>query len=144
MIGDPVALTVRRNIERPSKTIMKAFAGMPTGFVTDAYNGKGCLDYAIKPLLPNMNFSGSAITAYCGPMDNLAAMAILDFAKKGDVIVISDSCAYSNHCLSRGSCASDERSAASRASCRLRTFASRDAISSYACLNFPRASGITF
>ena len=89
MIGDPVALTVRRNIERPSKAIMKAFAGMPTGFVTDAYNGKGCLDYAIKPLLPTMNFSGTAITAFCGPMDNLAAMAILDFAKKGDVIVIA-------------------------------------------------------
>ena len=89
MIGDPVALTVRRNIERPSKTIMNAFAGMPTGFVTDAYNGKGCLDYVIKPLLPTMNFSGSAITALCGPMDNLAAMAILDFARKGDVIVIA-------------------------------------------------------
>ena len=89
MIGDPVALTIRRNIERPSKAIMKAFAGMPTGFVTDAHNGKGCLDYTIKPLLPTMSFSGSAITAYCGPMDNLAAMAILDFAKKGDVIVIA-------------------------------------------------------
>jgi 4-hydroxy-4-methyl-2-oxoglutarate aldolase len=89
MIGDPVALTIRRNIERPSKAIMKAFAGMPTGFVTDAHNGKVCLDYTIKPLLPTMNFSGSAITAYCGPMDNLAAMAILDFAKKGDVIIIA-------------------------------------------------------
>ena len=89
MIGDPIALTIRRKIERPSKSLMKAFAGMPTGFVTDAYNGKGCLDYAIKPLLPTMSFSGSAITAFCGPMDNLAAMAILDFAQKGDVIVIA-------------------------------------------------------
>jgi 4-hydroxy-4-methyl-2-oxoglutarate aldolase len=89
MIGDPVALTIRRKIERPAKSIMKAFAGMPTGFVTDAYNGKGCLDYAIKPLFPTMSFSGSAITAFCGPMDNLAAMAILDFAQKGDVIVIA-------------------------------------------------------
>ena len=26
MIGDPVSLTIRRNIERPSKAIMKAFA----------------------------------------------------------------------------------------------------------------------
>lgn len=89
MIGDPVALTIRRNIERPSKALMKAFAGVPTGFVTDAWNGKGCLDHEIKPLLPTMKFHGSAITAYCGPMDNLAAMAILDFAKKGDVIVIA-------------------------------------------------------
>jgi 4-hydroxy-4-methyl-2-oxoglutarate aldolase len=89
MIGDPVALTVRRSIERAPRAVMKAFAGMPTGFVTDAYNGKGCLDYAIKPLLPTMRFSGSAVTAFCGPMDNLAAMAMLDFAKKGDVLVIA-------------------------------------------------------
>lgn len=89
MIGDPVALTVRRSIERAPRAVMKAFSGMPTGFVTDAYNGKGCLDYAIKPLLPTMRFSGSAVTAFCGPMDNLAAMAMLDFAKKGDVLVIA-------------------------------------------------------
>jgi 4-hydroxy-4-methyl-2-oxoglutarate aldolase len=36
-----------------------------------------------------MTFCGSAITAFCGPMDNLAAMAILDFAQPGDVIVIA-------------------------------------------------------
>jgi len=89
MIGDPVSLTIRRNIERPSKALMKAFAGQPTGFVTDAYNGKGCLDREIKPLTPDMRFSGPAVTAYCGPMDNLAAMAVLDFVKKGDVIVIA-------------------------------------------------------
>jgi 4-hydroxy-4-methyl-2-oxoglutarate aldolase len=89
MIGDPVALTIRRKFERPSKSVMKAFDGAPTGFVTDAYNGKGCLDHTIKPLLTTMRFSGSAVTAYCGPMDNLAAMAVLDFARKGDVIVIA-------------------------------------------------------
>ena len=91
MIGDPVMLTIRRNIQRPSKALLKSFDGMPTGFVTDAYNGKGCLDFEIKPLMPAMAFHGTAITAFCGPMDNLAAMAILDFAKKGDVIVIATS-----------------------------------------------------
>ena len=91
MIGDPVMLTIRRNIERPSKALLKSFDGMPTGFVTDAYNGKGCLDFEIKPLMPAMTFHGPAITAFCGPMDNLAAMAILDFAKQGDVIVIATS-----------------------------------------------------
>jgi 4-hydroxy-4-methyl-2-oxoglutarate aldolase len=91
MIGDPVMLTIRRNIERPSKALLKSFDGMPTGFVTDAFNGKGCLDFEIKPLMPAMAFHGTAITAFCGPMDNLAAMAILDFAKKGDVIVIATS-----------------------------------------------------
>jgi 4-hydroxy-4-methyl-2-oxoglutarate aldolase len=89
MIGDPVALTIRSRIERPSAALMKAFAGQPTGFVTDAYNGRGCLDHEVKPLVADMKFSGSAVTAYCGPMDNLAAMAVLDFVKKGDVIVIA-------------------------------------------------------
>ena len=89
MIGDPVALTIRRNILRASNDLLAAFQNQPTGFVTDAYNGKGCLDYRIKPLDPSFSFCGSAITAYCGPMDNLAAMAALDVAKPGDVIVIA-------------------------------------------------------
>ena len=89
MIGDPVALTIRRNIPRASAEVIAQFRTQPTGFITDAYNGKGCLDYRIKPLDPSFNFCGSAITAYCGPMDNLAAMAALDVAKPGDVIVIA-------------------------------------------------------
>ena len=89
MIGDPVALTIRRKIERPPARTLRAYTGLPTGFVTDAYNGRGCLDYRIKPLTPDMKLCGPAITAFCSPGDILAAMAILDFAKKGDVIVIA-------------------------------------------------------
>lgn len=89
MIGEPVALTIRRNVERPSAALLRAFKGRPSGFITDAYNGRGCLDFSIKPLEPRMGFCGPAVTAYCGPMDNLAAMAVLDYAKKGDVIVIA-------------------------------------------------------
>ena len=37
------------------------------------------------PIDPRMHFLGSAVTALCPPMDNLAAMAILDYVKKGDV-----------------------------------------------------------
>jgi 4-hydroxy-4-methyl-2-oxoglutarate aldolase len=89
MIGDPVALTVRRRVERPAPAVLRAFKGAPTGFVTDAYNGKGCMDYAIKPLTPDMYVCGPAITALCPPGDLLAVMAALDYAKKGDVIVIA-------------------------------------------------------
>lgn len=88
MIGDPVALTIRRRIKRPSSALLARFQGRPSGFVTDARNGGGCMDYAIKPLLPEMRFCGPAVTAYCAPMDILAAMASLDFVKPGDVIVI--------------------------------------------------------
>jgi 4-hydroxy-4-methyl-2-oxoglutarate aldolase len=89
MIGDPLALTIRRKFERPSPTLLRAFRGAPTGFITDAYNGKGCLHHRVKPIDPRMRFLGSAVTALCPPMDNLAAMAILDYVKKGDVIVIA-------------------------------------------------------
>jgi 4-hydroxy-4-methyl-2-oxoglutarate aldolase len=89
MIGEPVALTVRRSIERPSAATLRAYKGRPSGFITDAYNGRGCLDYTIKPLKDGMRFCGPAVTAFCGPMDNLAAMAVLDYARKGDVIMIA-------------------------------------------------------
>jgi 4-hydroxy-4-methyl-2-oxoglutarate aldolase len=89
MIGEPVALTIRRNFQRPAAKLLRAYRGAPTGFVTDAHNGQGCLDYRIKPIDPTMTVCGPALTCYCSPTDNLAAMAALDFAKKGDVIVIA-------------------------------------------------------
>jgi regulator of RNase E activity RraA len=89
MIGDPVALTVRKKIARPSAALTRAFKGAPTGFVTDAFNSGGCLDHRIKPLTPDMYCCGPAVTALCSPGDLLAVMAILDFVKKGDVVVIA-------------------------------------------------------
>ena len=89
MIGEPVSLTVRRNFERPSAATLKVFRGAPTGFVTDAYNGQGCLDHHIKPIDLKMKICGPALTCFCSPTDNLAAMAALDFARKGDIIVIA-------------------------------------------------------
>lgn len=89
MIGEPVALTVHRRVARPGARLLGAFRDAPTGFVTDAYNGAGCLDHAIKPLAPEMSFCGPALTAKCAPGDILAAMAVLDYARKGDVIVIA-------------------------------------------------------
>lgn len=89
MIGDPVALTIRRSFERPGAALLKTFRGAPTGFVTDAHNGQGCLDYRIKPIDPKMKICGPALTCLCSPSDNLAAMAALDFARKGDILVIA-------------------------------------------------------
>src|SRR4051812_18638640 len=82
-------LTIRRNIERPRASVLREFKGAPTGFVTDAINSRGCLDWHIKPLTPDMYLCGPAVTALCAPGDLLAVMAVLDFVKKGDVIVIA-------------------------------------------------------
>ena len=72
MIEEPVALTMRRTIERPAADRVAGFAGVPTSFVVDALNGNGALDWTIKPINPAMRFVGTAITAYGGPRDNLA------------------------------------------------------------------------
>ncbi len=89
MIGDPIALSVRRTIQRPAAELVQAFRDSPTGFVADACNGLNSMDCRVKPLAPGMRFFGTAVTAFCGPMDNLAAMASLDFVSPGDVLVLA-------------------------------------------------------
>jgi 4-hydroxy-4-methyl-2-oxoglutarate aldolase len=89
MIGSPLALTIRRTIVRPPPEWVDAFRGVPTCFIADALNGRGTLHHSVQPIDPAMRFCGTAVTAFCGPMDNLAAMAVLDFVLPGDVIVIA-------------------------------------------------------
>jgi 4-hydroxy-4-methyl-2-oxoglutarate aldolase len=88
MIKDPPLLRIRRKFPRPSKKVLAAFAGVPTGFVTDAMNGRGALDYRIKPLAaPNEVVVGIAMTCHCGPADNLALFGALAAAEPGDVLL---------------------------------------------------------
>jgi 4-hydroxy-4-methyl-2-oxoglutarate aldolase len=89
MIGSPLALTIRRKIKRPPAALLDQFRNVPTCFIADACAGRGTLHHSIKPLDPSMCFCGTAVTAHGGPMDNLAAMAILDFVSPGDVIMIA-------------------------------------------------------
>lgn len=89
MIGNPTALRIRRSIERPGKALLRRFAGAQTSFVADAQQGWNCMHHGIKGLKPRARFLGPAITASGGPGDNLAAMAMLDVAKPGDVLVIA-------------------------------------------------------
>jgi len=88
MIKDPPLLRIRRKFPRPSKKTLAAFAGVPTGFVTDAMNGRGALDYRIKPLAPAQEVMvGVAMTCHCGPADNLALFGALATAEPGDVLL---------------------------------------------------------
>lgn len=89
MIGDPVALTIRRKIKRPPKSLVGTFAGAETSFIADAQNGKGALHHRIKPLTDDMRFCGVAVTAANQPHDLLANMAMLDFVQPGDVLMIA-------------------------------------------------------
>ena len=89
MIGDPAAIRIRRTIERPPAALVRKFARAQTSFIADAQQGWNCLHHSIKGLNPRQRFVGTAVTASGGPRDNLAAMAMLDVLKKGDVLVIA-------------------------------------------------------
>jgi 4-hydroxy-4-methyl-2-oxoglutarate aldolase len=87
MIGAPPVLTLKRDFARPSAAQSAAFAEVPTGFVVDAQNGTSALDQGIKPLW-DCRFAGPAVTARCGPRDNLGAYVALRIAQPGDVLVL--------------------------------------------------------
>lgn len=88
MIEDPPLLTVRRRFARPTRAQLDAFAGVPTGFVADAMNGRGALDARIKPIgRTPASFHGVAITCHAGPADNLALFGALAYGEPGDVMV---------------------------------------------------------
>lgn len=88
MIKDPPLLTLRRDFPRPSAAVIKAFAGVPTGYVVDAMGGRGGLDYRIKPLVPqDTPLVGVAMTCHCGPADNLALFGAMATAQPGDILV---------------------------------------------------------
>ena len=89
MIGDPTRLVIRARFPRLSAAQLAPFDTRSTSFVVDAMNGRGALDYRIKPLDPAMRFVGTALTAQAGARDNLAALAALDHLRPGDVLVIA-------------------------------------------------------
>jgi len=88
MIEDPPLLTIRRRIERPDAARLAKLAGVQTGNLVDAMDGRGALDFAIKPVDPKRaSFVGPALTCEPGPSDNLAILAAIALAEPGDVIV---------------------------------------------------------
>src|SRR5262245_64391434 len=88
MIKDPPLLTIRRNFPRPESQELASFAGLQTGYVVDAMEGRGALDHRIKPLAPMASvLVGTAVTCHCGPADNLALFAALATARPDDILV---------------------------------------------------------
>jgi 4-hydroxy-4-methyl-2-oxoglutarate aldolase len=88
MIEDPPLLQIRRNFARPGPATLGLFANVPTEHIADAMDGRGALDYMIKPIDVNRaHFVGSAVTCLCAPGDNLAIVAALALLQPHDVIV---------------------------------------------------------
>jgi len=88
MLKDPPLLTIRRKFQRPSRELIAQLEGAQTGHIVDALQGRGALDYHVKPLDPGRaQVVGPALTCETGANDNLAILAALVLAEPGDVIV---------------------------------------------------------
>ena len=90
MIDNPPMLTIHRGWTRPDPALVAAFRGAQTSHVCDAMEGRGAVDWQIKPLDPgNGVFCGSALTAWAYPADIAAMFGALAEAQAGDVIMLA-------------------------------------------------------
>jgi 4-hydroxy-4-methyl-2-oxoglutarate aldolase len=91
MIDNPPLLTIHRGFRRPDKALVDAFRGAQTSHICDAMDGRGALDWRVKPLDPaNAVFAGPAMTAHAYPADIVAMFGALAEAEPGDVIVCAN------------------------------------------------------
>ena len=89
MIDNPPILTIHRGWERAPQALLTAFRGAQTSHLVDAMDGRGALDYRIKPLEPGASFVGSALTAHAYPGDIAAMFGAISEAQDGDAIVLA-------------------------------------------------------
>jgi 4-hydroxy-4-methyl-2-oxoglutarate aldolase len=91
MIENPPLLTVHRGFRRPAKALLESFRGAQTSHLADAMQGRGALDWRIKPLDPaNAAFVGPALPCHCYPADIVGWIGATGEAEPGDVIVCAN------------------------------------------------------
>ena len=91
MLDDPPLLTIHRGHRRPDSALIGRFRGTQTSHLVDAMDGRGAMDWQIKPMDPaNAAFVGPALTAFAYPADVVAVLGALGEAQAGDVIVVAN------------------------------------------------------
>ena len=91
MIENQPVLTIHRGHRRPDAALMKAFRGALTSHLADAMDGRGAVDWRIKPLDPaNASFAGPALTAHSYPADIYGMVGATMEAEPGDVIMCAN------------------------------------------------------
>jgi regulator of RNase E activity RraA len=91
MLHSPPLLTIHRGFRRPDPALVERFKGAQSSHLCDAMDGRGALDYRIKPLEPAQSaFAGPAMTAHSYPADIVGMFGALSEAQPGDVIVIAN------------------------------------------------------
>lgn len=91
MLGNPPLLTIHRGGPRPDPALVARFAGSQTSHLCDAMEGRGAMDWRIKPMDPaRASFAGPALTAFAYPADVVGVFGALAEAREGDVIVVAN------------------------------------------------------
>ncbi|GAA0577536.1 RraA family protein [Craurococcus roseus] len=91
MLDNPPLLTVHRGFRRAPPELLERFRGAQTSHLADAMEGRGALDWRVKPLDPaNAAFVGPALTAFAYPADVVGVMGALAEARSGDVVVVAN------------------------------------------------------
>jgi 4-hydroxy-4-methyl-2-oxoglutarate aldolase len=91
VIENQPMLTIHRGHRRPDRALIEAFRGTQTSHLVDAMEGRGAVDWRIKPLDPaNASFVGSALTAHSYPADFFGVAGAAMEAEAGDVIMCNN------------------------------------------------------
>ncbi len=85
----PEGWEIITDVARAPDELLERFRGLGTGPVCDAQGRFAAMDYQIKPLDPNMDLLGSALTVWTRPCDNIAIYRALEMAQPNDVLVIA-------------------------------------------------------
>lgn len=87
MLEEPPLLSIKRPSRRPTEAQIAIFRNCPTSVAADATQNVGVFGTGIRPLKDDLRIAGPALTAGCGPADNLALNAAQAFVSDGDIVV---------------------------------------------------------
>lgn len=91
MLDNPPLLRIHRGHRRTDPALLERFRGAQTSHLVDAMDGRGAMDWRIKPLEPRgCAFVGPALTAFAYPADVVGVMGALGEARPGDVVVVAN------------------------------------------------------
>jgi len=91
MLDNPPLMTIHRGHKRPDSALIEKFRGAQTSHLVDAMEGRGAVDYRIKPMDDaNASFVGPAMTAFAYPADVVGVYGALAEAEPGDVIIVAN------------------------------------------------------
>lgn len=80
---------VVRNIRRPARSTVDAFAAFGVATIHEAQGRTGLLDVRLRPVYPGAHISGTAVTVSVPPADNWMIHVAVEQCQDGDILVVA-------------------------------------------------------